>query len=131
MTGAGQVKAGTGAFDLAVTFPHRIGDPEGGTSPEELIAGAHATCYAMVINAAIGRKNGSVAKTHVTCTVTADKGDAGIKIITSKLALTVEGLAGMPAADFDAFAREAEKGCPVSNALRGNVAIEVETKVVG
>src|SRR5580765_7306414 len=89
LQGSGVAKAGTGAFSLPVTFPHRIGDPEGGTSPEELIAGAHAICYAMVINAAIGRKGGAIAKTHVTCTVTADKGEAGIKIVTSKLALRV------------------------------------------
>ena len=129
MEGSGQAKAGSGAFSLPVTFPRRIGDAEGGTSPEELIAGAHAICFAMVINAAIGKKGGSIGKTHVTCTVTADKGDAGIKIVTSKLSLTVEGLTGMEANAFDAFAREAEKGCPVSNALRGNVAIELETKV--
>jgi osmotically inducible protein OsmC len=129
MGGSGTAKAGSGAFDLPVTFPRRIGEPEGGTSPEELIAGAHAVCYAMVINAAIGKKGGSIGKTHVTCTVTADKGDSGIKIVTSKLAVTVEGLTGMEAGAFDAFAREAEKGCPVSNALRGNVGIEIETKV--
>lgn len=129
MQGSGQAKAGSGAFDLPVTFPRRIGEPEGGTSPEELIAGAHAICFAMVLNAAIGKKSGSIGKTHVTCTVTADKGDAGIKIVTSKLSVTVEGLAGMEADAFDAFAKEAEKGCPVSNALRGNVAIEVETRV--
>ncbi len=129
MEGSGTAKAGTGAFTLPVTFPRRIGDPEGTTSPEELIAGAHAVCFAMVINAAIGRKNGSIDKTHVTCTVTADKGDAGIKITTSKLSLTVEGLKGMDAGAFDAFAREAEKGCPVSNALRNSLTIELETKV--
>jgi len=130
MEGSGEAKAGTGAFSLPVTFPRRIGDPQGGTSPEELIAAAHAVCFAMVINAAAGKKNASVGKTHVTCTVTADKSDAGIKITTSKLALTVEGLQGMEPGAFDAFAREAEKGCPVSNALRGNLNIELETKVV-
>jgi len=129
MEGTGVAKAGTGAFSLPVTFPRRIGDPQGSTSPEELIAGAHAVCFAMVINAAIGKKGGSIAKTHVTCTVTADKGDAGIRITTSKLALTVEGLNGVEPGAFDAFAREAEKGCPVSNALRGSLTIELETKV--
>src|SRR5260221_4414423 len=127
MEGSGEAKAGTGAFSLPVSFPRRIGDPQGGTSPEELIAAAHAVCYTMVINASIGRKGGAIAKTHVTCTVTADKGDAGIKIVTSKLAVTVEGLTGLDPSAFDAFAKEAEKGCPVSNALRGSVAIEVET----
>ena len=129
LEGSGEAKAGTGAFSLPVTFPRRIGDPQGGTSPEELIAGAHAVCFAMVLNAAIGKKGGSIGKTHVTCTVTADKGDAGIKITTSKLALVVEGLKGMEPGAFAAFAKDAEKGCPVSNALRNNVDIQVETTV--
>ena len=126
MEGSGDVKAGTGAFSLPVSFPRRIGDPQGQTSPEELIAAAHAVCFAMVINAATGKKGGSIEKTHVTCTVTADKSDAGIKITTSKLVVTVEGLKGIEASAFDAHAKEAEKGCPVSNALRGNVDIQVE-----
>jgi osmotically inducible protein OsmC len=129
LEGSGVAKAGTGAFSLPVTFPHRIGDPEGGTSPEELIAGAHAVCYAMVVNAAIGKKGGSIERTSVTCTVTADKSDAGIKITTSKLEVSVQGLKGLEPAAFDAFAKEAEKGCPVSNALRGNVNIAVEGHV--
>ena len=126
MEGSGQAKAGTGAFTLPVTFPRRIGEPEGATSPEELIAAAHAVCFAMVVNAAIGKKGGSIDKTTVTCTVTADKGDAGIKITTSKLNVAVEGLKGIAPGDFAAFAKEAEKGCPVSNALRGSLDIQVE-----
>lgn len=129
MEGGGTAKAGTGAFNLPVTFPRRIGEPEGATSPEELVAAAHATCFAMVISATLGRKNASAAATHVTCTVTADKGDAGIKLVTSKLVLVAEGLTGMDAATFDATAKEAEGKCPISNALRGNLAIEVETQV--
>jgi lipoyl-dependent peroxiredoxin len=128
MEGSGEAKAGTGAFTLPVTFPRRIGEPGGQTSPEELIAAAHAVCFAMVVNAAIGKKGGSIDKTHVTCTVTADKSDAGIKITTSKLSVSVEGLKGIEPAAFDAFAKEAEKGCPVSNALRGSLDIQVEGK---
>lgn len=129
LEGSGEAKAGTGAFNLPVSFPRRIGEPQQGTSPEELIAAAHAVCFAMVINAAIGKKGGSIDRTSVTCTVTADKSDAGIKITTSKLSLTVEGLKGVDPGGFDAFAREAEKGCPVSNALRGGLQIQLETKV--
>src|SRR3954468_6108147 len=87
MEGKGTAKAGSGAFSLPVTFPSRIGEPQGGTSPEELIAAAQAVCFAMVINAAIGKKGGSIEKTHVTCTISADKGDSGIKITTSKLSV--------------------------------------------
>ena len=129
MDGKGVAKAGTGAFSLPVSFPRRIGEPEGVTSPEELIAAAHAACYAMALNGTLGRKNAKAAKTTVTATVTADKGDAGIKIVTSKLTVVAEGLEGMAAGDFPAVAREAEGRCPVSNALRGNLAIEVDATV--
>jgi lipoyl-dependent peroxiredoxin len=129
MEGAGHAKAGTGAFNLPVTFPRRIGEPEGSTSPEELVAAAHATCFAMVISATLGRKGATAKATHVTCTVTADKGDAGIKLVSSKLQLVAEGLSGMDAAAFDATAKEAEGKCPISNALRNNLTIEVETVV--
>src|SRR5512144_1112487 len=83
MDGKGQVKAGTGAFTLPVTVPRRVGEPEGSTSPEELIAAAHAACYAMALNATLGKKGGSASRTHVTATVTADKGESGIKIVSS------------------------------------------------
>ena len=85
MDGKGEARAGTGAFTLPVTFPARIGEPAGHTSPEELIAAAHAACYAMAFNATLGRNNAKAATTHVTATVTADKGDAGIKIVSSAL----------------------------------------------
>src|SRR5262245_6927369 len=129
MEGKGQVKAGTGAFTLPVTFPRRIGEPGGQTSPEELIAAAHAACYAMALNATIGRKGGAAEKTDVTATVTADKGDAGIKILSSKLTGVAHGLGGIPKEQFADVAREAEGKCPVSNALRGSLQIEVDAKV--
>jgi osmotically inducible protein OsmC len=50
MEGKGEVKAGTGAFSLPVSFPSRIGEAGGKTSPEELMAAAHAACYAMALN---------------------------------------------------------------------------------
>src|SRR4029450_13576008 len=92
MEGKGEAKAGTGAFSLPVTFPVRIGEPEGKTSPEELMAAAPAACYAMAMNAQLGKRGGKARKTPVTATVTADKSDAGIKIISSKLNVVVEGL---------------------------------------
>jgi lipoyl-dependent peroxiredoxin len=80
MEGSGTVAAGSGAFSLPVTFPRRIGEPEGVTSPEELMAAAHAACFAMALNATVGRKGGAIAKTEISCKVTADKGESGIKI---------------------------------------------------
>jgi osmotically inducible protein OsmC len=128
MEGKGEAKAGSGAFTLPVTFPSRIGEPAGRTSPEELIAAAHASCYAMALNAFVGRKGGAIAKTRITATVTADKGDSGIKLTTSKLKVVAEGLTGIDKAQFPEVAKEAEKGCPISNALRGNLQIDVEAE---
>ena len=128
MEGKGTAKAGSGAFNLPVTFPSRIGEPEGRTSPEELMAASHAACYAMALNATIGRKGGSAARTLVTATVTADKGEAGIKLTTSKLKVVAEGLQGIEKSAFADVAREAEGKCPISNAIRGNLQIEVEAE---
>ena len=129
MEGGGTAEAGTGAFSLPVAFPNRIGDAAGKTSPEELIAASHAVCYAMVVAGALGRANATTKATAVKCTVTADKGDAGIKITNSKLELTAEGLTGMDAAAFEKMAREAEGKCPVSNLLRSGLAIELTVSV--
>jgi osmotically inducible protein OsmC len=128
--GGGQLKAGTGAFTLPVTFPSRIGEAGGKTSPEELMAAAHAACYAMALNGTIGRTEGvSVDRTVVTATITADKGDAGIKIQSSHLKAVAYGLKGADAAKFDEIAKTAEGRCPVSNAYRGTMQITVETSV--
>jgi osmotically inducible protein OsmC len=129
MEGKGMAKAGTGAFNLPVTFPSRIGEPAGTTSPEELVAAAHASCYAMALNGTLGRKNASASRTVVTATVTADKGDAGIKLTTSRLHVAAEGVNGMDAAQFKEAAKEAEGKCPISNALRGSLNIELDVEV--
>jgi osmotically inducible protein OsmC len=128
--GGGTAKAGTGAFSLPVTFASRIGEPGGKTSPEEMMAAAHAACYAMALNGTIGRTEGvSVERTAVRATITADKGDAGIKIMSSRLEATAYGLKGADAAKFTEIAKLAESRCPVSNAYRGTMQITVEAKV--
>jgi osmotically inducible protein OsmC len=129
MEGKGVAKAGTGAFTLPVTFPSRIGEPEGRTSPEELMAASHAACYAMALNGTVGRKGGAIARSVVTATVIADKTDAGIKLTTSKLKVVAEGLSGIDKSQFAEVAREAEGRCPISNALRATLQIDLETEV--
>lgn len=125
MEGKGTAAAGTGAFSLPVTFPQRIGEPGGSTSPEELIAGALGVCYTMVLSNMVAKKGGSASAINVAAEVTADKSDAGIKIVTAKLTPRAQGLSGMSDDDFRATAKEAEAKCPVANALRGNVDISV------
>lgn len=125
LEGSGTATAGTGAFTVPVTFPQRIGEAGGATSPEELIAGALGVCYTMVLSNMVAKKGASASALKVGCEVTADKSDAGIKIVTAKLTPRAEGLSGMSADDFTATAKEAETKCPVANALRGNVQIDV------
>ena len=92
------------------------------------MAASHAACYAMALNATVGRKGGSIARTHVTATIVADKGEAGIKVTTSRLKVVAEGLQGIDKAQFPDVAREAEGKCPISNALRGSLQIELEAE---
>ncbi len=124
--GHGEVRAGTGAFSLPVSFPSRVGAAEGKTSPEELIASAHAACYAMALAATLGRHNAGAVRLHVSATVKAEFGDAGLTIQASHLRVLADGLSGIEPAKFGDVAREAEQRCPVSNALRGTLKIEVE-----
>ena len=127
--GKGEVKGGTGAFSLPVTFPARVEKPGGKTSPEELIAAAHAACYAMALSGTIGRKSGKARRLHVTATVGAEFGEAGLKILSSRLHVVAEGLEGLTPAQFSDVAKEAEGRCPVSNALRASLKIDVEAQV--
>jgi organic hydroperoxide reductase OsmC/OhrA len=84
----------------------------------------------MALNGTIGRTEGvSVDRTHVRATVTADKGDAGIKITASKLSVTAYGLKGLDKSQFAEVAKEAEGRCPVSNAYRASMQITVDAKV--
>ena len=131
MEGNGTAKAGTGAFSVPVTFPSRIAATgDGKTTPEELMAAAHAVCYAMVLVNTIGKEGGKARRVRVTATVTGDKSDAGLKVVSSHLKATVEGLEGVDSGKLGALAAGAEKGCPISNAIRGSVAITVEAQAV-
>ena len=129
MEGKGVAKAGSGAFNLPVTFPSRIGEPAGTTSPEELMAASHAACFAMALNATLGRKGGAAGRTVITATVTAEKGETGIKLTTSRLQVVAENVTGLDRETFTQAAQEAESKCPISNALRGNLQIELDVEV--
>jgi osmotically inducible protein OsmC len=130
MDGTGTVEAGTTAFSLPVTFPSRIGEGDGKTTPEELLAASHAVCYAMGLTATIGRQGGKARRVKVTATVSADKGDAGINIQSTQLEAVEDGLEGIDKSKLQEIAKAAEQGCPISNAIRGSVTITVEAKAV-
>ncbi len=126
-TGSGTVSAvSSGSFtDLPVSWAARTEAPGGKTSPEELLAAAHAACFEMALSGALGRAGTPPDRLDVTAEVTFDKLDAGWRVVSS--ALTVRGVVpGMSAADFIAAAEANKDGCPISVALGGNVALSVE-----
>ena len=125
-TGSGVVSArSSGRFeDLPVSWVARTEQSDGKTSPEELLAAAHAACYAMALSGALGRAGTPPEHLDVSADVTFDKLDAGWRVVSS--ALTVRGrVPGMSAADFLAAAEATRDGCPISVALAGNVALSV------
>ena len=111
--------------NLPVSWIARTEEAGGLTSPEELIAAAHAACFSMSLSGKLGRNNTPPERLDVAATVTFEKGDAGWSIASS--ALTVTGtVPGIDAATFQSLAEAAKDGCPVSGALKGNVALSVE-----
>lgn len=128
--GSGTVSSGTSAqfTDLPVSWASRTEDPEGRTSPEELLAAAHASCYAMALSGALARNGTPPEHMHVSAAVTFDKvGDAWT---VTRSELDVVGVVpGLDEAGFDVIAGEAKDGCPVSRALAGNVELSVHSTV--
>ena len=126
IAGSGVVTASSShAFtDLPVSWAARTESPGGKTSPEELIAAAHAACYAMAFSGGLARGGTPPQRLDVSAEVTFDKIDAGWRVVSS--ALTVRGVVpGISEADFVTAAEAARDGCPVSVALTGNVTLSV------
>jgi osmotically inducible protein OsmC len=123
--GAGHVRLGSGAVsDLAVTWKDRAEGGEG-TSPEELIAGAHASCVLMALAAGLARAGTPPTRLESEAKTTFDKVGEGFAITTMELRIRgqVDGI------DDDTFRQAAEgakENCPVSQALSGNVEITLD-----
>ena len=125
--GKGHYSARSGSFKGTHTFSTRFEDAEG-SSPEELIAAAHAACFSMALAGAL-EATGKIPthiKTTAACTV--EKASGGFRI--TRMRLTTRGT--VPGIDQTAFreaAESAKNGCPVSQALEGNVAIELDAQL--
>ncbi len=126
--GSGEVSAvSSGKFNgLPVSWGARTESPQGKTSPEELLAAAHASCFAMALSGGLA-KNGTPPETlEVTATVTFDKVGENWTVVSSELQVT----GVVPGLDEAAFAKAAEgakDGCPISRALKNNVKLSVRS----
>lgn len=131
-TGGGAVSAiSSGLFSsLPVSWAARTEAPEGKTSPEELLAAAHASCFAMALSAGLARAGTPPATLEISAEVTFDKVGDAWRVVSSHL--TVRGdVPGISVADFIAAAEAAKDGCPISQALKGNVALSVDATLAG
>ena len=124
--GNGTITVGSGALgELPVSFSARTENADGKTSPEELIAAAHATCFAMVLSNMLAKAGTPPERLDVQATCSLDrKPEGGLKITSMQLDVTGR-VPGLDQAKFEELAQEGEKGCPVSNALRNNVDIKL------
>jgi osmotically inducible protein OsmC len=128
MDGAGTIQAaGSGAFGpLDVSWPSRAEEPNGKTSPEELIAAAHSACFAMALSHGLAQAGTPAEQLDTSATVTFVPGE-GI----TKVALTVRGsVPGIDDATFVTAAEGAKVGCPVSKALAGGPEITLAATLV-
>jgi lipoyl-dependent peroxiredoxin len=127
--GRGRFTVGSGALqEQPVTWAARTEQPGGKTSPEELIAAAQATCYAMALSNTLNRQGTPPQQLVVDTTCELDRVEGGLKI--TRMQIDVRGkVPGIDQARFEQAAGQAEQGCPVSNALRNNVAMQLTARL--
>jgi len=126
MSGSGTVSTGSGAVSgVPLTWKARAEDASAGSSPEELIAAAHAACFSMALSHALAQAGTPASTLETDATSTFDRTDDGFRI--TKIALSVRGdVPGIDEGAFKEAAEGAKAGCPVSNALEGNVEITLD-----
>ncbi len=123
--GSGTLSSASGALAaLPVTWAARTEQPEGKTSPEELIAAAHASCFAMALALVLGENHTPPQQLSISAACTLEEVDGAPRITTSELAIRAQ-VPGLEQTDFEQLLAQAADLCPVSNALRGNVEISV------
>ena len=130
MSGSGEiVSSGSGALSsLNVNWTSRTEESRGSTSPEELIAAAHASCFSMALSHGLAQAGHAPDQLDVSAVVTFEQVEGGWKIASSEL--EVQGtVPGMDEAAFEQAAEQAKDGCPVSGALKGNVEMTVKARL--
>jgi osmotically inducible protein OsmC len=124
--GSGRVKSGSGAIaEIPVTWASRVERSDGKTSPEELVAMAHASCYAMAFSHTLAEAGHTPERVSVTANCQLESIPGGIKVATINLEVTGK-VPGVDQAKFAELAAKGEQGCPISNALRGSVQINLK-----
>jgi len=134
-TWEGDLRGGSGRFDVGsgaitgqeVTFASRFEQPGGKTSPEELIAAAHATCVSMALANGLAQAGHEPTRLETDAVCTLEQTDDGFRITSMRLSIQGQ-VGGIDESAFVAAAEEAKEGCPVSNAL-GPVEISLDASL--
>ena len=128
--GAGSISGRSGGLTaLPFSEPARIGPPEGKTSPEELLAAAHAGCYAMSLAAELSRAGAPPERLSVTATATLDKVEGvGHRIVAVDLEARGR-VPGMDAPGFQQAAAAADEGCTLSALVKASAKVSVNAKL--
>jgi osmotically inducible protein OsmC len=128
-SGTGTLSSGSGALSqLPVTWASRTERPDGKTSPEELIAAAHASCFAMALALMLGENHTPPERLLISAACTLDEVDGAPRITTVELTIHAR-VTGLDQAGFEQTVERAADLCPVSNALRGNVEISLRSEL--
>ena len=115
----------TGAFTLPIDEPSRVADGPERTSPEELLAAAHAGCYSMSLAGEIARAGGRVEALRVLCTVTMDEVPGkGHQIVASEIDASARAT-GIDQGSLEEAAATADEGCPFSALIRASASVSV------
>ena len=129
LSGSGTATLDSGvAGPLPVSWPSRTEASAGMTSPEELIAAAHAACYSMALSHELASNGHTPTQLDTQATATFEQVEAGWRMTTMHLSVTGQ-VPGISDEAFQEAALGAKDGCPVSNALAGNVAISLDAKL--
>ena len=130
MSGSGTiVSSGSGALsNLDISWASRTESSDGSTSPEELIAAAHASCFSMALSHGLAQAGSPAEQLDVSAVVSFEQAEGGWKITKSALDVT-DTVPGMDAAAFQEAAEQAKAGCPVSGALSGDVEVTLEARL--
>lgn len=129
LKGNGRIHFSSGAApELPVTWASRTESANGKTSPEELLAAAHAACFSMAFSAGLARNGTPPDKLSVQATASFDKVGEAWRVTTMEISVT-GWVPKISSAKFDELARGAKDGCPISNALKGNVDIRLTSRL--
>ena len=129
--GSGTLNLASGATgDLPISWSARVEDSDGKTSPEELIAAALSSCYAMAFSNTLNGAGHPPEQLSVNVVCTVEKIETGIKVANADISVTGK-VPGLDQSGFEELAKTAEQGCPVANALRNNVEISVNATLSG